>query len=516
MPRGSRSTAIRRAIERRLAIANLVGGQFAAAYLVALNDVEDPDTPVAEVWVSVLGTSLTGAVLGAVIIVLVGRFVAGPRLRFLDEDRAATPQEREFLLAWPRRTTLAVYGGWTFAAFFIGGWLLIADDWKGALGAFVGNLFAGLIVGNVSYLVSQRWLRSAYEVIFADTPPEERVHFGARRRLLLAWSLGSGIPLLGVALAPVLRARDAIVPAVVPMVILACAGLIVGVFMTLSEADALADPMSRLRQAMARVRGGDLETSVAIDSPGEVGLVQAGFNEMVAGLREHQQLQDLFGRHVGEEVARRAVGEGVRLGGERRDASVLFVDLIGSSALARERAPEDVVATLNRFFTAVVDTVAMEGGWVNEFEGDGALCVFGAPADLPDHAGAALRAARRLHMRLEAMSVDAGIGVASGEVVAGNIGSERRFEYTVIGHPVNVASRLTDAAKHHPARVLSASAGDGWEPAGTLDLKGVGAVEIYAPATGTAALPAEGGSYGCSKEEQREGRAGFAGRPKHD
>lgn len=486
---GGRGVAIRRAIQWRIAFANAVGGLFAAAYLVSLNDAAD-DVAAVEVWVSVLGTSLAGSTAGAVLTVLLGRRYLAPLLRFVDEGRPAAPGERDSLLAVPRWITVAVYVGWTIAAVFIASLLLLGGDSNGALGAFVGNLLGGLIVGNVSYLAAQRQLRAAYEILFAETPPEDRAHFTARRRLLLAWSLGSGIPLLGVALAPVLRADDAIVPAVVPMVILACAGLVVGIFMTLSEADALADPMSRLRQAMARVREGGLEASVAIDSPGEVGLVQAGFNEMVAGLREHRQLQDLFGRHVGEEVARRALAEGVRLGGERRQVSVLFVDLIGSSAMARERAPEEVVATLNRFFTAVVDSVAAEGGWVNEFEGDGALCVFGAPADHPDHSNSALRAALALKRRLDGMGIDAGIGVASGDVVAGNVGSEERFGYTVIGHPVNVASRLTDAAKQHSSRVLAAIGGEGWERADMLDLRGVGPVEVYAPATGSPAEPA--------------------------
>ena len=158
--------------------------------------------------------------------------------------------------------------------------------------------------------------------------------------------------------------------------------------------------------------------------------------------------------------------------------------------MARDRSPEEVVATLNRFFTAVVDTIAAEGGWVNEFEGDGALCVFGAPADLPDHTVCALRAAAALQQRLQRLDIDAGIGVASGDVVAGNVGSETRYEYTVIGHPVNVAARLTDAAKLQPSRALSAVHGEGWEPAGTLELRGVGDVEVYAPATGSPAAPA--------------------------
>src|SRR5207245_5715804 len=122
-------------------------------------------------------------------------------------------------------------------------------------------------------------------------------------------------------------------------------------------------------------------------------------------------------------------------------ATALFVALIGSTSLAQSRAPEDVVAILNALFTAVVSAVGAEAGWVNKFEGDGALCIFGAPDAQPDHAARALRAARSLHAELAQLDdVDVGIGVSTGLVVAGNVGAEQRYEYTVIGDPVNEAA----------------------------------------------------------------------------
>src|SRR3712207_4884738 len=104
-------------------------------------------------------------------------------------------------------------------------------------------------------------------------------------------------------------------------------------------------------------------------------MLQAGFNEMMRGLRERGELRDLFGRHVGADVARRAIEKGVNLGGESRDIAVLFVDIIGSTSLAEERPPEEVVATLNRFFEVVIDVVHEYDGWINKFEGDAALAV---------------------------------------------------------------------------------------------------------------------------------------------
>jgi adenylate cyclase len=206
---------------------------------------------------------------------------------------------------------------------------------------------------------------------------------------------------------------------------------------------------------------------VRVDDGSELGRLQAGVNRMVGGLREREELRDLFGRHVGEDVARAALDRGVELGGETRDVAVLFVDVIGSTALASERPPKEVVELLNRFFAVVVEVVDECGGWINKFEGDAALAIFGAPAPLEDRDARALAAARRIAERLadEVPELGAGVGVSAGEAVAGNVGAASRFEYTVIGDPVNEAARLSELAKDHDGRVLACgrlleSAGD--------------------------------------------------------
>jgi len=140
-----------------------------------------------------------------------------------------------------------------------------------------------------------------------------------------------------------------------------------------------------------------------------------------------------------------------------REVAVLFVDIVDSTGLALERPPNELVALLNRFFAVVVELVADNDGWVNKFEGDAALCIFGAPLALNDPAAAALSAAREMMRRLkeEVPELDAGVGVSQGLVIAGNIGATRRLEYTVIGDPVNEAARLTEQAKDRPERVVA-------------------------------------------------------------
>jgi adenylate cyclase len=244
------------------------------------------------------------------------------------------------------------------------------------------------------------------------------------------------------------------------MLLLSTAGLVIGLAMMRALAHSLAEPIRGLRDAFARVEEGELGQGVAVDDGSEIGLLQAGFNRMLEGLRERERIRDLFGRQVGEDVVRRALERGVELGGEAREAAVLFVDLKGSTAFAAERDPTEVVEVLNRFFAAVVEVVAAHSGWVNKFEGDAALCAFGVPLEDPAAADHALRAARLLRDRLasDVPELRAGIGVSAGRVVAGNIGAASRFEYTVIGDPVNEAARLSELAKQHPELVLASDA----------------------------------------------------------
>ena len=195
-----------------------------------------------------------------------------------------------------------------------------------------------------------------------------------------------------------------------------------------------------------------------------------------------QQVHAVLQRQVGQAgLADLAIDQGISGTGSKREVTVLFVDLRGYTRFSESHPPEDVVAMLNRFFRVVVAEVSRAGGWVNKFEGDAALCLFGAPQDQPDHADRALRAAVSLPAALEAADdlLGAGIGVARGEVIAGVGGTPERFEYTVIGDVVNLASRLCDEAKAVPSGVLassstilSASQREAWVPSGRLTIRG--------------------------------------------
>jgi adenylate cyclase len=268
--------------------------------------------------------------------------------------------------------------------------------------------------------------------------------------------------------------------------------LFAGFITTFFATRATADPIISVRRALARIEKGDLDVSVPVYDGTDVGLLQAGFNRMAAGLREREQLRDLFGMHVGVDVARRAIEDGVALGGEQRDVAVLFIDLVASTKLANTRPPAEVVELLNRYFGIVIEVVEGCGGFINKFAGDAALAIFGAPVPLDDRHSRALNAARLLAVRVagEIADIDFGIGVASGTVLAGNVGAASRLEYTVIGDPVNEASRLAELAKQMPSRVAASGAiiewakdeAFQWSTVEEVTLRGRLAVtQVYAP-----------------------------------
>lgn len=365
----------------------------------------------------------------------------------------------------------------------------------------IGIAFAGAIATTLNYLLAERALRPLFREALAASPPRRggRIH----NRLLLTWALGSGLPLLWIA-AALLDLTDGLdTPAAGPLLYLVVTALVGGACVHSAVIHSVSDPIDRTSAALRAVGAGDLDVHVPVDDRGELGELQAAVNAMTAGLRDRDRIADLFGRFVSPEVAALALSSGASPRADRGEATVLFADIVGSTRLAETLDPGDLLRLLNDFFCAVVDAVTAEGGWVNGFDGDGAICVFGPPVGAPDHAARGLRCARDLAQRIAGLrarhpGLDAGIGVSTGTVIAGHVGAARRYEYTVVGAPANEAARLTDAAKKTPARVLAAASttqaagaeAAHWRPAGSAALRGAREVTVYAPDDAPAVPPA--------------------------
>jgi adenylate cyclase len=188
------------------------------------------------------------------------------------------------------------------------------------------------------------------------------------------------------------------------------------------------------------------------------------FEASIMAATARDRITNLFGQHVSPQVVERLMAEGARADSDIRRAAVMFVDFRSFTAGARSRTPQEVVDRLDGAFAILVDILDRHGGIVNKFLGDGFLALFGAPLEAPDPAHRAVAAAREMleaNARInEATSwpLRIGIGIHLGEVVAGNIGSPRRKEYTVIGDTVNFASRLEALNKDFDSQFLISAA----------------------------------------------------------
>ncbi|MBV8346471.1 MAG: adenylate/guanylate cyclase domain-containing protein [Mycolicibacterium sp.] len=437
--------------------ANLIA--ISVVLLVVTVAIPEPDVfaPAAQ-WISmVVAPVYIGTALLVGWIWATRRIVHDLRWAIEEKHPTAEDQRNTFLAPW-RLTAIPVVL-WAVAT------ILFATLYGGVNSDYIpkvviGISFSGIVVSASCYFVAEFALRPvAAQALEAGRAPR-RLAPGVMGRTVASWLLGSGVPVIGIALAAVftLSLRNMTIAQFgLAVLLLAIAAFVFGFFLILVAGWLTATPVRVVRAALQRVAEGDLSCQLQVFDGTELGELQRGFNAMVEGLRQREHIRDLFGRHVGRDVAAAAENQEIELGGEERHVAVLFVDIIGSTQLVSGLAPADVVKLRNRFFTVIIDEVNARKGLVNKFEGDATLAIFGAPVRAQSPETDALAAARAIVRRLtdEVPECPAGIGVAAGTVVAGNVGAYERFEYTVIGDPVNEAARLCELAKSTAPHVLT-------------------------------------------------------------
>jgi class 3 adenylate cyclase len=219
----------------------------------------------------------------------------------------------------------------------------------------------------------------------------------------------------------------------------------------------LTRPIARLTAGVSRVAAGDLSSPLPVMSRDEVGRLTRAFNTMLEGLRQRDFIRSAFGRYVSPEVAQAILEspEGLRFGGTKRPVTVLMSDLRGYTRFAERGDPEEVMDVLSAYLARMAEIVIAHGGTINDFIGDAIFAVYGAPIPHQDHAERAAATALRMqaamaeinreHARRDLPAFEMGIGLHTGEAVVGNIGSEQRAKYAVVGSAVNVASRVESA-----------------------------------------------------------------------
>jgi adenylate cyclase len=224
-------------------------------------------------------------------------------------------------------------------------------------------------------------------------------------------------------------------------------------------------PVAQLARGARRIERGDYASPVVLAQRDELGALATSFNAMMKGLAERDRVRDLLGRVVAPQIAEELLSREITLGGEERRVSVLFADVRGFTGLAEREDPQRLVNVLNTFLTAVSTAVEDHGGVIEEYMGDGAKALFGAPVAHSDDArravlaGLALQAALpEINEQIAALGADPlaiGIGIHTGAVVAGRMGSLARLKYTVVGDSVNLAARLEGLSTRYGVAIIA-------------------------------------------------------------
>ena len=384
---------------------------------------------------------------------------------WLRSDAPAGPDEQRLVLRAPLRLFAVQVGLWfAAAALFAVLTASLASASQARFAATIGATVAitGLVTAACAYLGAERILRSPAARALSSGTPDRLAVPGVATRAVLAWALGTGLPLLGLvaigaqALAGVPGTATALARTTV---VLGGVGLVVGLLAVTLAARATADPLESLRRALSEVQRGRLDRRVPVYDGTQIGKLQGGFNRMVDGLAERERLRAAFGTYVDPDVAEHIMRDDAGLAGEQVEVTIMFVDVRSFTAFAESHSAPVVVAAINRLFDAVVPIIHDQGGRVDKFVGDGLLAVFGAPRRQYDHADRAVAAALAIERAVaagRAGELTIGIGVNSGVVMAGNVGGAGRLEYSVIGDPVNVAARVEAATRQTGDTILIA------------------------------------------------------------
>jgi adenylate cyclase len=375
--------------------------------------------------------------------------------------------------------------GWMAAGVIWGvGWQLIAGYFTP--GHSMRMIFGITVISGgaatvLAFLIVERHWRRVLPDYFPEgglTTVPGAPRLPVRVRLLVVLLLMAVLPITVLGMASIRGATaalaaggdpsEAINRMILVVVSLVLATMITSVGLALSVARSVAEPLGRLQAAMGEVERGRLDVHCPVVSNDEIGTLTEGFNHMVRGLAERALLREAFGKYVSEEIRDEILAGRITLEGEPREVTILFADIRDFTPWVEASDPREVVRDLNAYFTEMETAIRTHGGLVVQYIGDEIEAVFGAPVARAGHAGQAVRAALEMRRRLAAWNAARtragrvplrnGIGIHTGTVLAGNIGSADRLSYALVGDSVNLASRLQGLTKELHADVLVSGA----------------------------------------------------------
>ena len=412
-------------------------------------------------------------------IVVVGRVVSRRWFQAVLAPRPDGTYDRRRIVLVPYLFTALNVMGWTLAGLMWGVfWPVTTGQFSPALAARlvlgVTGIAGSTTVALIFFVIEHRW-RAVLATAADDLEGDVGARFPVGVRLLVMFLLVSVVPLavLGVftytrsmALVGAGPAEAAgIVRETLPVIVFV---LVVGgaasVGLSVVVSRSVAAPLGQVVTAMGAVERGNLDTRCPVVANDEIGAVAAGFNRMLHGLREREFVKETFGKYVTREIRDEILAGRVALGGQVLEATILFADLRDFTPWVEATPPGDVVRELNGYFTEMEAAIREHRGLVLQFIGDEIEAVFGAPLPYPGHATMAARAALAMRGRLAAWNAAReaagkrplrhGIGIHTGTVLAGNIGSAERLSYALVGDAVNLASRLQQLTKEAASDIL--------------------------------------------------------------
>jgi adenylate cyclase len=459
--------------------ANLIGAIVSFTYFTFVDHVMSAHRPVG--LSSAIGFFVVGfAALTTLVYVLIDRWT-----RVLDPVDGRWPtslEARRRALLFPYAISGIIFFGWALAGLIWGvirPLMLDAFTAEYALRFIFGNTFiAGTATTAITFFLTEHLWRRELPRFFPEgdlSAVPGAFQLRVRTRLLAIFLLVGVVPLSVLGVMSYRRAEalpgmnpaaaaEAIGSLLISMVFIAAVGSLVAVGLALVVARSVAHPLREVQGAMREVERGNLDARCPVMSNDEIGAAAEGFNRMVGGLKEREVLKETFGKYVTREIRDEILAGRVSLAGQACEVTILFSDLRDFTPWVAATSPREVVGDLNAYFTEMERAIREHRGLVLQFIGDEIEAAFGAPIPDPAHAERAVRAALEMRRRLAAVNAEReragkpalrhGIGIHTGQVLAGNIGSPERLSYALVGDPVNLASRIQNLNKEFDTDIL--------------------------------------------------------------
>ena len=464
--------------------ANFAGAGVCYSYFVLF----DSSAPVSLITIGLLITVLMTAALIVIGFILNRRWEKGlgeyvrSKMAGRDVSQALEKEARRKILNLPFMAALVALINWAMASVIMSGYNLIetastetfaAASFQ-ALRVFVGVAISGVITSAIVFFVVEIQARKTWPHFFPQgdlSKTRGAFQMKLRTRMFIAFMLVSFVPMTLMAILSYNKARlmlvmnpeDVIQSLFHLTAFLLIAALVVTVILSYLVSSSIIGPVKSMETAMMKVRNGDLSASARVAANDELGILAESFDQMIEGLRDRDRIKETFGRFVTPEIARAILENPPVPGGENTEVSILFSDVRNYTTICEQLSPKDVIALLNDYFSYMVQAVEKHHGLVYQFVGDGIMAVFGAPVKLTDHANCAVRSALEMMDALDRFNTEIrsglppiriGIGINTGPVVAGIIGTQERMEYRVVGDSVNLAARIEALNKDFHTDVL--------------------------------------------------------------